>query len=109
MSSPHTFGGLDRHLEAHVGPQRHAADDGLVDAELVEERHHVTRVGVHAVDRRVAGLVRLSVPGEVEEDDLESPLGEIGGQATAELVVEEQAVDEHQDPVPPPVALVVQA
>ena len=59
--------------------------------------------------RRMAGLVRLPVPGEVEKEDLESPLGEIGGQAAAELVVEEQAVEEHEDPVPLSVALVVQA
>ena len=99
ISSPRTRSGrLHRHLEAHVGPERHPAHDRLVDAELVEQRHHVAGVGVHAVGRGVPGLVRPAVAGQVEQDDLEAPLGEVGGQAAAELVVEEQAVQEHEHP-----------
>ena len=85
----------------HVGPERHPADHGLVDAELVEQRHHVVGVGVHPVRRSVAGLVRLPVAGEVEEDHPVSPLGQVGGQAPVELGVEQEAVHEHQRrPVP---------
>ncbi len=108
QQSPHPLGGLDRHLEAHVGPERHPAHDGLVDAELVEQRHHVPGVGVHAVGRGVPGLVRPSVAGQVEQDDLETPIGEIRGQAPAELVVEQEAVEEHEDARPLAVALVLQ-
>ena len=46
--------------------------------------------------RRVPGLVRPTVTGQVEQDDLEAALGEVGGQAAAQLVVEEDAVEEHE-------------
>ena len=59
--------------------------------------------------RGVPGLVRPPVAGQVEEDDLEPPVGEIGGQAAAELVVEQEAVEEHEDPRTLAVALVLQA
>ena len=59
--------------------------------------------------RGVARLVGPAVAGQVEEHDLEATLGEIGGQAPAELVVEQQAVEEHEDPGSLAVALVVQA
>ncbi len=51
--------------------------------------------------RGVPGLVGLPVPGQVEEDHLESPLGQVGGQAATELVVEQQPVQEHERPCRP--------
>ena len=49
------------------------------------------------------------MPGQVEEDHLEPPLGQVGGQAPAELVVEQEPVQEHEHLVALSVALIVQA
>ena len=109
QQAPDPLGGLHRHLQAHVGPERHPTDDRLVDAELVEQGDDVTGVGVHAVGRRVPGLVGPPVTGQVEQDDLEPSLGQVGGQASAQLVVEEDAVEEHEHAWPLAVALVLEA
>ena len=57
--------------------------------------------------RRVAGLVRAPVPGEVEEDDPVAGGGQIGGQPAVHLAVEEDPVHEDEDVRPRPVDLVV--
>lgn len=59
--------------------------------------------------RGVSRLVRPSVPGQVEEDHLESAVGEIGRQAPAQLVVQQETVHEHENSGPLAVAFVVEA
>ena len=59
-------GASDRHLEGDVGAQAGAADDGLLGAEVVEQRHDLLGEGRHRVDERVGRPVRAPVAEQVE-------------------------------------------
>ena len=63
-------GASDGDLEGDVGPQRGAADDGLLGAELVEQRDHLLAEGGHRVHQRVVGAVRAPVPEQVDGHDV---------------------------------------
>jgi len=107
QQTPDPFGGLGGHLQRDVGAQRDTTDDGLLDAELVEQGHHVVGVRVDPMGRGVTGLVRPPVSGEVEEDDPIACGHQVGGQPAVHLAVEEDPVHEHEDVGPASIVLVM--
>jgi hypothetical protein len=81
-------------MERDIGPERHAAHDRTPDVELVEQGHHLARVGVHAVLRGMVRFVARAVPEQVEEYDAEPVRGEAAGQLPVHAGIEQQPVRE---------------
>jgi hypothetical protein len=94
--------------QADVGPERDAAEHHLIRAELVQQAHHLIGVQVHPVGARVPGFVAPAVTKQVEQHDAVAPGRQCPGQATAQVGVEQDAVQPDQGPVPCAVDLVVQ-
>ena len=69
-------GASDADLERRVRAERRAADDRLVDAEVVEQRDDVLGEEAHAVAPHLRRPVRAAVAEQVERDDAVAALGE---------------------------------
>ena len=66
----------DGRLERRVRAQRGAADDRLVDLEVVEQRHDLLAEDGHRVAPHVARAVRVAVAEQVERDHAVAALGQ---------------------------------
>jgi hypothetical protein len=94
--------------QAHVGPERDAAEHNLVHAELIQQAQHLIGVQVHPVGARVPGFVAPAVTEQVEQHDAVAPGRQCPGQAAAQVGVEQDAMQPDQGPVPRAVNLIVQ-
>ena len=84
-------------LEADVGAQGGAADDGLLGAEVVEQGDDLLGERGHRVDERVGRAVGAAVPEQVEGDDVQALRGERPGQRLLHAARHQLAV-EQDDP-----------
>ena len=87
-----------RDLERRVRAERRAADDGLVDAEVVEQRDDVLGEEAHPVAPHVRRAVRAAVAEQVERDDAVAALGERARERDVHPLVEQQPVQQHRHP-----------
>ena len=94
--------------QAHVGPERDAAEHYLVHAELIQQAQHLIGVQVHPVGARVPGFVAPAVTEQVEQHDAVALGGQRPGQPAAQVGVEQDAVQPDENPVPRAVDLIVQ-
>ena len=70
MIMPRSRSGRDRgHAQRDVGAQRGAADDGVLDVEVVEQADGLRGEQLHPVDAHVARAGGLAVAEQVEGDD----------------------------------------
>ena len=106
--SANTVGPAAGGEQTHVRTERHSAEDGLFDAQLVGEGEDLIRVGVDPVGRRVLGLVAATMPDQIEQDYPVATSGESLGDAPVELRVDQQAVQVDDDSVALPVVVVDQ-
>jgi hypothetical protein len=81
-------------VQRDVGPQRHATHDGARHAELVEQRHDLTRVAIHAVLGGMMWLVAGAVTEQIEEYDAKAVRGEAARQLSIDAGIEQQPVRE---------------
>jgi len=91
--------GPHRGQQAHVRPERDAAEHHLIDPEFVQQAQYLVGVDIHPVGTGVPGLVAAAVTQQVEQHDAITLGGQPPGQPVAEVGVEQQAVQPHQDPV----------
>jgi hypothetical protein len=62
----HALGRRDRRLECGVGAQRGAADHGLLDLDVIEQRDRLPPEPRHGVVRHLGRAVRIAVAEQVE-------------------------------------------
>ncbi len=105
----HAPGREDGDLEGDVGPQRRAADDGLVGAEVVEQEHHLLGERGHGVDQRIGGPVGAAVAEEVEGHHVQTLGGQRAGQRLLHPARHQLAVQQDDPAVPAAVLGVLQA
>ena len=92
-------GGRERgDLERRVRAERRAADDRLVDAEVVEQRDHVLGEEAHAVVLHLRRARRAAVAEQVERHDAVAALGQGAGEADVHALAEQQAVEQDRHP-----------
>jgi hypothetical protein len=86
-----------RDLERRVRAQRGPEDDGLLDLEVVEQRHHLATELGHRVAPHVGGPVRLAVPEQVERQHAVAALGQRDGERVVHVAAEQQPVQQDDD------------
>ena len=89
-------GASDGDLERHVRAQRRAADDRLVDLEVVEQADDLLGEEAHAVAPHVRRAVGLAVAEQVERHDAVAALGERPRQRLVHALAQQQPVQEHR-------------
>jgi hypothetical protein len=83
------------HLQRHVGAQRSAPDDRLVDLQVIEQRDDLLAEEGHRVDAHVVRALRAPVPQQVDRDDSVAALGQGARQRRLHRLRQQQAVHEH--------------
>ena len=84
--------------ERRVGSQRGAADDGLVDLEVVQQRDRLLGEALHPVGAHVARAVRAPMAQQVERDDAVAALGQRRGHRDVHALREQQPGQQDRDP-----------
>ena len=74
-----------------LAPSEVPPDDGLLELEMVEQRHRLAGELGHRVAAHLIGAVRLAVPEEVERHHAVAVGGQVGGQRRLHLLGEEQS------------------
>ena len=91
-------GAVGRHLERDVGAERRTADDGLLGAEVVEQRDDLVGERRHRVDQRVGRPVGAAVAEQVEGHHVQPLAGERARERLVHPARHQLAVEQH-DPV----------
>ena len=95
ITMPRTRSGAGRRgLERDVRAERGAADDRLVELEVVEQRDHLLAEVRHRVAPHVARAVRRAVAEQVERDDAVAAVGERLRQRLVHARPEQQPVQQ---------------
>jgi hypothetical protein len=94
--------------QAHVGAQRHPAQDGLVHPELIHQAQHLLGVQVHPVRAGVPRFVAVAVAQQVQQHDPVAQGGQRPGQGPAQAGVQQQAVQPYQHALTRAVDLVME-
>ena len=85
--------------QAHIGTQRDPSQDHLIHAQLIQEAQHLISVKIHPVGASMTGLIAPAVAEQVEQHDTVALSGQSPRQPAAEVGVEQQTVQPHQNPV----------
>jgi hypothetical protein len=73
-----------------------AADDRVVELEVIEQGHDLAREDRHRIAPHVAGPVGASMPQQIEGDDPVALVGEVAGKRLVHPARQEQARQEHE-------------
>ena len=97
---PRALRGAGGELERDVGAERGAADHGLVDAEVVEQRRDLVGERAHRVIAGArCGPPDCPWPSRLTQMTRLPALGELRAEALEHRAVHQQAVDQDDDPV----------
>ena len=99
MMPAHPLGGEHGHLQGDVGAQRGAADHGLVDAEVVQQRDDLLAERGHRVVQRVVGPVGATVTEQVDRHHVGPGAGQVARQRLVHPAGHQLSVDQHDPPV----------
>ena len=98
-------GASDATSSVVFAPERRAADHGLVDLEVIEQRHDLAAEDRDRVAPHVAWLVGLAVPEQVERDDPVAAVREVPRERVVHAAREQQPRQQHDGP--PPLSVLV--
>jgi hypothetical protein len=96
-----------RQLQRDVRPQRGAADDRRRLLEVVEQGRQLAREQRHRVEPQVLRPVRAPVAEHVDADHPVAAIGQLRPQPLEHAPVHQQPVDEHEQPLPLAVGVVL--